>query len=397
MADAVDKQVHDYLDGRLGDAERVAFEQRLSRDRELARRVASYREIGRALREDDVALSAGFYTRARARFEAGRRPPRRLGWRLLSWEAAGVVAATALAAVVFLPVLHQRDESLTAPPAAPRTAVPESTPAERQSQGLRHERAAPLAKPERETQVETEAADEDSLRSASEDTGGFAPVPAAAEKKETTAAPGSPSPSGGTATSSTSDAAAMRDAQAAPPESRRSESGIARDDRAKAGEPAQEENRRSAEPPPPARPAPAPRRQGVLGQESVNEQEGRGAALSGVSPERPPVPLPAGLVGPGEIRTVVDSNEWASISRTIVDGGGPALRPWTPGLRLVLVGPRRSPLSCNGLEVVSGPDGYTLLPAAPGPDRPTAAGGCVLVLPDDGLPISFREPEARGD
>ena len=69
MRDPTDEKLQDYLDGRLTEQERAELDARMRADPELARRVASWREIGRALREDDAELGPGFYVRARERFE----------------------------------------------------------------------------------------------------------------------------------------------------------------------------------------------------------------------------------------------------------------------------------------------------------------------------------------
>ena len=98
----LDKLLQDYLDARLPEAERSAFEERLAGDPDLARRVESYRRIGRELRESPADLPPGFYARARDRFEARHR--KRRGWFApLSWETLGVASAAVLLAVLFLP------------------------------------------------------------------------------------------------------------------------------------------------------------------------------------------------------------------------------------------------------------------------------------------------------
>jgi hypothetical protein len=100
--------LQDYLDGRLGEKERAELEALLENDPELAERLESYREIGRALREDEPQLSPGFYTKARARFEESKKGKMRMP-RLLSWEAAGLATAAALVCVLFIPYLLDRD------------------------------------------------------------------------------------------------------------------------------------------------------------------------------------------------------------------------------------------------------------------------------------------------
>ena len=87
------------------DDQRAALESRLEEDPALAKRLGSYREIGRSLREGEEELSAGFYTRARARFEEAARGRERRWFRPFSWETVGLAAATVLAAALFLPGL----------------------------------------------------------------------------------------------------------------------------------------------------------------------------------------------------------------------------------------------------------------------------------------------------
>jgi hypothetical protein len=100
--------LQDYLDDRLDDKARAELEALLACDAELAGRVESGREIGRALRDEEPELPPGFYTRARARFEESRRRAVRMP-RLLSWEAAGLATAAVLACVLFIPFLLDRD------------------------------------------------------------------------------------------------------------------------------------------------------------------------------------------------------------------------------------------------------------------------------------------------
>lgn len=129
--DRNEDRIQDYLDGRLSGAERADFEARLRQDPELARRLDDYRKIGQALREEEPVLSPGFYTRARARFEAASGRPRR-AFRLLSWEAAGLSAAVLLAAAIFLPGLLRQDETV-APPPSPTEPAPESRADDREA------------------------------------------------------------------------------------------------------------------------------------------------------------------------------------------------------------------------------------------------------------------------
>lgn len=151
--DAADRELHDYLDGRLDEKERRTFEARIATDRDLAGRVAFYRDLGRVLRDAPSDLPTGFLGRARGRFEASgpRRIPRR---RVLAWEIGGLAAAAVLVlAILFHPsreepevpdVQARRSEERTRPAdaAAPRA------PAEPDAQAPRsHERTRPATVP----------------------------------------------------------------------------------------------------------------------------------------------------------------------------------------------------------------------------------------------------------
>lgn len=100
-----DRELHDYLDGRLGEKEREAFEKRTAENPAEAQQVAFYRDLGHALRHGASELPPGFLARARARFEASR-PPRSLRRRIVSWEAAGVAAAALLLVALFFPLVR---------------------------------------------------------------------------------------------------------------------------------------------------------------------------------------------------------------------------------------------------------------------------------------------------
>lgn len=97
-----ERQIHDYLDGRLSAAEREEFEAAMERDASLSMRVADFRDIGTALRDGGDELSDAFYAKARERFKASRRP--RLA-RLWSWEAASLLAAATLIFALFMPTI----------------------------------------------------------------------------------------------------------------------------------------------------------------------------------------------------------------------------------------------------------------------------------------------------
>ena len=114
--DKLELNLNDYLDDRMDTSERERFEERLVADEELARQLATEREIRKALRSGDEELSPGFYTRTVARFAAARRRRLPLG---VTWSTVGLAAATIAAAAIFIPVVLR--EELPEMPAAPRT------------------------------------------------------------------------------------------------------------------------------------------------------------------------------------------------------------------------------------------------------------------------------------
>jgi len=156
-----DQWLHDYLDGRLSAEEQAQAEARIREDSELGRRVAAWRKIGNALREDSAELSPGFHTRARARFEQSLKPRRGFGRRLFSWEAAGLAAAMVLAVALFLPELMQdglpshspaRQADAATPlaeGAPPKAEAFAPEPAGEAASDAKHRAPAPLAKPVR--------------------------------------------------------------------------------------------------------------------------------------------------------------------------------------------------------------------------------------------------------
>lgn len=128
--DGSDERLQDFLDGRLSERERAEMEALLEEDVELARRVEAWREIGHALRQDDGELPPGFYARARERFEQTARAVPPWGFRLLSWEAAGLAAAVVLAAVLFVPEVMRNPDLRTGSPSTVESSADE-VPADR--------------------------------------------------------------------------------------------------------------------------------------------------------------------------------------------------------------------------------------------------------------------------
>ncbi len=107
----LDRRLQDYLDDRLDDREREELEALIRDDPAAAADLESLREIRLALREDTGgadALSPGFYTRAKSRFAESQKQGKRRGFRLLSWEAAGLATAAVITLALFMPDLLER-------------------------------------------------------------------------------------------------------------------------------------------------------------------------------------------------------------------------------------------------------------------------------------------------
>jgi len=341
-----DRLLQDYLDGRLEDRERAAFEERLSHEPGLARKLEACREIGRALREDEPELSPGFYTRARARFEAAAKPRRGPLARLVSWEAAGLAAAAALAVALFLPPSSRMDLQLSAPIAdgAP-DAVTESRVWEQTDSDLEF---APSPEPEKQK------------RMTEEEKVGDAPPPAASRMLGQAVAPAD-------------EPAGRGDAE---PKGARPRREGGEDTRKKL-------ERVQAAAPPAERSA---QKEAALDESARMEfaDSLKSADLDGRVRE-----LPAGIVAPGVVRTVTEEHEWSELGRSAVAAGLEPPPPWSPRRRLVLIGPLRVPFDCAGVVVLREDAGYLIrLPATPSGGSP---GGCALVLPRDGLPVTVEE------
>jgi hypothetical protein len=96
-----ERQMQDYLDGRLEEEGRRSFEAKMASDPELASRVAFHRKAKELLGERLPALPPGFQARARTRFvEAHAVRPR--GAPVFLLKAAGLALAAGLVVVVLL-------------------------------------------------------------------------------------------------------------------------------------------------------------------------------------------------------------------------------------------------------------------------------------------------------
>ena len=342
-------QIQDYLDGRLSEAQRAAFEARLEREPDLARRVAEYRSIGQALREDPSSLSPGFYTRTRARFEAGAGGARR-GFRLLSWETAGLSAAVVLAAAIFLPGLLRQDETLT----APATQQPLTTGDDQTSQ------ATSRLKKEAPADIRGEE--------------GFAAAPPPAEKQAEADK------------KSKTDVETLEldrlDADAPQPAPK----AVSAESMVRANEPELEQE--------------AGRRRQLQLRESAQPSVERGvsARLEESAPVFETLELPPGTVTPGKIR--VGNEELSDRSKDQVAQKRFAATP-SPGVfrdetkRTVLIGSRPGLLDCSSVSVEVTSDAYIIRIPSPGQEEDEAGPECAVLLPVDDREI--RVLESGGD
>jgi len=364
MAKVTDGRLQDYLDGRLSDRERAEVEAALGDDPELARRVAAWGEIGSALRSGDDELPPGFYARARERFEQTR-PRSRFGFRILSWEVAGLAAAVLLAGVVFIPEM-MRDPELGRAPAAPAEPRSDTARADSPSTGepsvrlesktvARDVVAPDDASPVPETTLLDEVASiEEAENMAKEEIRETVREPA----KQKLRAELGPEP-----------AAAGRVSAVAPPERSRGQA---------------------------AAPAPAEIDADVVEpeQEGIGRFEDSERLAQKTAPSRPKsdaadeelprvVALPASAAPP-EGLTVLDTRpEWET---WLAGAAGPALSVLgspDPAKRLVVVG-QATGLDCSALRPARLEHRYSL--------RLTAGSsvGCALLLPRDGLPVTLE-------
>jgi hypothetical protein len=364
----IDRAVHDYLDGRLSEEERRAFEARLERDPELARTVEDYRAAGRSLRGVPVELPPRFYARTRARFEASR--PARPAWRrFVSWEATGLAAAALLLTALVLPEVRKwygpprgvtpfespSAPSPEAPPEAKLVSPAEATdsiasPVEGEASGLE----PPSDK--REVAAETEAfADHDS---------------GLAERDEVTeprsAAPPKPDLEKSRAGKGSSVGAPRRD-QAV-------EENFAR-------QKTQAAPQREAE----------PDRYRTQQSESLHESDFAPAPSLGDKAATPPrvEALPPGAVVARELIVIDDPESWTRFLQDLPVDSSLALRPDFATERVAVVGPAPGLSDCNSVRWAE-IDDRIVIEWPPTALRGTgASGGCIVAIPADGRPVEI--------
>jgi len=379
-----DGELQEYLDGRLSAEQRAAFEARLTREPALRAQLEGALEIRDALSSEPEALSPGFYTRARARFEeSSGRTPARWTFRLLSWETAGVAAAAALATALFVPWLTD-------------TGVPRDLGS-----------VAPEAKKQAPVQVEAEFDDDRDAREppdlaqlsghASEEEAGARSGVVAKQKSEAPRpADLSPLPvTGENSHESNRDAGRGRFEQQ--PSEPQAEAAGEPFNLANAEVDALESRSRESlaaplsPPPPPARkPAPAKRADRIAFDESVVTETAASAGRRQIRVE-----LAAGLVEPGGLRTIEDPSTWQALLDGPQGAALAVLGPPTPDRRLVLIGTHDS-VGCDTLRLIRDRDAYRIEIGDVRVGR-SAGAGCAVTLPRDGLPVVVVGPADTAD
>ena len=298
----LERQIQDYLDGRLDDAARAAFERRLAGDEALARRCAAYVEIGGALREGDDALPPGFHARLQSAFAQRYAVRRRFP---LTWEAMGLAAAILVAAALFLPPLLRRD---IAPEPSPESSNDVPAASTRRADESSSSQDDVFAEPETGTVAPSEPPDRE----------------AAPARRQPDAKLGS------SAAEQTEVAGAATASRPAPA-------------------------------PGAAEPETAPIAAPIAGRGRQEMDDlSAGARLA---PASTGVALPAGAVPAGEWIVADDEATWA---RLLATPAGPLLvdlRGERRDVRVLVVGPRTPAWSCDGSVLVRRTGGWTVTPA----------------------------------
>lgn len=372
-----ERELQDYLDGRLSEEERERFEARLEREPELARRVATCREIGDSLREADEDLPPGFYTRARAAFEEASKGREAKRWfRPLSWETAGLAAVVLVAAALYLPGMLRSPsprDAFTEPPSGEKAGVRwvelEKAVDAGEVAGDELAESPSPAGPE----VAPVADDRDESRGVA----GLAPPPAPSDMVRTQVPPAEAEGLG---------AVAKKEAP---------RTGAARDK----GEDHEPEAAWAPSPPAEARVEesvpPAPATEAKREPEAAAEMSYTNADLAGRSrqsaeavneedQDRPAaVPLTPGFAEAGTLRVVDEPEEWRALLLLSAEPLLEELGGFDPGSRLVLIGARPEPVDCASLSIVATEAAYWILLSPPAAGGRGAEHGCALLLPRD--------------
>lgn len=351
----IDGRLQDYLDGRMPEQQREAFEARIRQDAELAERVRAASELRSLLREEPIELPPGFHRRARERFEASRRPwaPLRT---LVSWEAAGLAAAVLLLAAIVLPFAFRSGLRV------PETAADRTEPVKEELRKL--EIGEPVEEPAETVPEEKGLPEAGRGKHRAVDDGEaereFSPEPPPAaipvpERRDEIAPK-------------------KRSARLSAPEPEESpEYDAAREAAPDSFGFAKEKS---------ARPEAQRYRQPEGAATELTEAAIRGVAL-----------LP-GALDPETVEIVTTKDEWNRIRHR--PGMEPAnrLRPDFSRERIILIGPGGAPVNCDG--IFTRPEAGVLSVLLPEGRSGESAGGCAAVVPLSPEPIEIRTVAAEG-
>jgi hypothetical protein len=344
--DALESDVQDYVDGRMAEPRRRAFELRLAEDAALARRVRALREMGAALAGGEERLSPDFYARLRSRFEQTRATPRKS--RAHRWQAYGLAAAALIALALFVPQLltHRSvemlatatEESQTGREAPNEPAAPPPADIERQET---ESRSANEARPKKQD-----------LDPKEEDLG-----KTSGERKLAAREPARPVPDKVYLEDRTPSAVP----EPAPRDSRLDETAPI----GGASQGAQEKQKDEAA-------APAP----------------RAAASEGFAPAPPPVGLTVrpGLVERDAVVEIDDRAGWERLELA-------ALGRYDPSRRVVLVGDRDGGLDCAASRLLELEKAHEIRLSRQTRGTELDGHACAFVLPRDGRPVTVVDPQ----
>ncbi len=379
-----DRLVHEYLDGRLGAAEKAEFEGLLRADADLAARVAFLRRVGEVLRHGSAELPPGFVARARSRFEDAQEKKAGLfaSWPG-PWKVAGLATAGVLVAALVLSDLVPRFGTTRVDTESP----PETdSPPRGSTEGRSTDRSA-----------------FDDLRPSAKDTSTPSPAPATDTNRRVRPEVGSQPP-------------VERNAAEAPdvPADRQWAASPARESPLRAQQPASAGAVASGAETPTTSSVPAGAElAGIPGGSSrIAVADGSDRREEGPAPidvgfaqapdrgltkadhrtpssrlaDRPPLrceALPSAALPEDFFAVVARADEaWRNLLQGPARTALTLLDPRFGVERVAIVGPRsRGPFSCKGSRVVSEPEELLILLRTPSSEFLSSPGGCAVVIP----------------